>query len=148
MVSLDSKVRSSWERVGDTYYLTVTGFPLKGLNALMRYGHIWQAPNYKRDILSLVSTPGKPCIKGKAAVLYVRTYKGRPLDQDNMSGAFKAVQDALVRAGIIEGDEMYRLVAEYQQRKRIRGGADWLVAVRQAPPVSGEPCEVTRTERF
>jgi hypothetical protein len=128
MVSLDAKVRSSWSTVGDTHYLTVSGFRIESLNAYMRMSPIYQSPNYKRDILSLVSTPGKPCIKGKVAVCYVRA--GRTLDMDNCIGGFKPVQDALVRAGIIEGDEPHRLVAEYRQEKKIKGGADWLVAVK------------------
>jgi hypothetical protein len=65
-------------------------------------------------------------------VLFCRTYRGRPLDDDNLAGAFKPVRDELVRARVIEGDEPERLVAIYEQRKKIRDGCDWLCIVGAA----------------
>lgn len=74
----------------------------KGLIRGNKFGRKSKKKTY--SWLFLAQTPVK--FKGKVKVRIIRSYKGTPMDFDNLVSTSKIPLDALVMAGIIEDDSM------------------------------------------
>lgn len=73
---------------------------------------------------------GQQSFKGKVRVEYQRSYRAQPMDEDNLASSFKAVGDALVKAGILVNDDPAHLQLKTSQVKRTPGkGPYFAIAV-------------------
>jgi Holliday junction resolvase RusA-like endonuclease len=77
----------------------------KGTNTLQRM-HWTKLKKYKADLalLVLANAPSKKLIEGPVILHYTEFHAKRPKDRTNQAGALKAIEDAIVRLGVLEDD--------------------------------------------
>lgn len=92
-----------------------------GRGGLLRSGWMARGRAKKkiRDMLALAlsTTTHAPTLE-RAKVFYVRSYRSRPLDPDNMVASIKPVLDALQDLGVIRTDAHGSLDLRVQQEPR------------------------------
>jgi len=91
----------------------------KSLNRLLRDNR-WVRKNYRTDvaIMLLANAPSKTRIEGPVRVHYTEYYARQPKDLTNLAGAFKVIEDQIVRLGVLEDDNPKTVVdIKYAQHK-------------------------------
>lgn len=117
-----------------SWHCLVKGMEPLGLNRLLRLH--WRVRGRMQDELELIlrSAGPTPCFKGPVLVTYTRSYYRVPMDDDNLSGSFKLIGDALVALKIVEDDKPKILKLNPFQIPRAKFGPRFRLSISRREP--------------